>query len=65
MKKLYILTPLLLIFLASCGTPESEVADQTQTASDEEEMNTAPVEEQEETVTNEVGENPGDRKSVV
>jgi len=65
MKKLYILTPLLLIFLASCGTPESEVANQTQTASDEEEMNTAPVEEQEDTVTNEVGENPGYYQTVI
>src|SRR5699024_8763660 len=42
-----------------------EVADQTQTASDEEEMNTAPVEEQEETVTNEVEENPGYYQTVI
>ncbi|AKG74533.1 CamS family sex pheromone protein [Salinicoccus halodurans] len=66
MKKLYILTPLLLmILMASCGASESEVADQTQTASDEEGMNSVPVEEQEETVTNEVEENPGYYQTVI
>lgn len=65
MKKLYILTPLFLMaFVASCGASESEVADQTQ-KSDDEEMNKVPVEEQEETVTSDVAENPGYYQTVI
>lgn len=66
MKKIYLLTPLLLVLLASCGTSESEVADQTQSAGeDKKEMNSVPVEEQEETVTNEIDESPGYYQTVI
>ncbi|WP_411842352.1 CamS family sex pheromone protein [Salinicoccus sp. HZC-1] len=66
MKKIYLLTPLLLILLASCGTSESEVANQTQPAGeDENEMNSVPVEEQEEMVTSEIDESPGHYQTII